>query len=363
MLDRFKLFSALKKIEKNLFFDSSDETFMAQETWRIIGDDADFKKQVEKDSTTNPLWQDSLADTKQIEESKEDYQLLAVDGSQIYPDRHEGTSCSLINIGGIWFYYHAQSQVEVFSEPSVYCAQYRASHEISTDSIDAHRHELELKIALSKALLYKEKTGMSPMVLFDGSLIFWHLIDKPRLKQYYFKRYCAILRQFEQEKILMASHISFPKSKELVNLVRLALKNAGKDSELLHIVDTDIVKELSLYERTTVFDTRVSIVAEYPESLKPSFFYCNVGPEVARIELPRWIASDKELLSFIENIIIDQCKKGDGYPVSLAEAHEQAVVKSSDRICFYKLISQLSCQNIKYLSLSRKNMKKKVMRI
>jgi hypothetical protein len=37
-------------------------------------------------------------------------------------------------------------------------------------------------------------------------------------------------------------------------------------------------------------------------------------------------------------LIYDQCSKGQGYPVALARAHEQAIVRSADRRTFQRMV-------------------------
>ncbi len=59
-------------------------------------------------------------------------------------------------------------------------------------------------------------------MLFDGSLIFWHLEAKnPNLKTHFLDTYLAILFELYKDKITFASYISLPKSKELVNLIKM----------------------------------------------------------------------------------------------------------------------------------------------
>jgi len=47
--------------------------------------------------------------------------------------------------------------------------------------------------------------------------------------------------------------------------------------------------------------------------------------------LPEWAALDEELLNLTHSLVLDQCRKGQGYPVALSESHEQAVVTGVDR--------------------------------
>jgi hypothetical protein len=68
------------------------------------------------------------------------------------------------------------------------------------------------------------------------------------------------------------------------------------------------------------------------------FFYLRVGREIARIEVPRWVAEDRALLDRTHTLIYDQCMRGQGYPVALARAHEQAIVRAADRRAFMTIV-------------------------
>ena len=56
--------------------------------------------------------------------------------------------------------------------------------------------------------------------------------------------------------------------------------------------------------------------------------------------MPKWVAEDENLLALGHSLILDQCKRGQGYPVAISEAHEQAVVSTGDRRIFKEMVSQ-----------------------
>ena len=56
------------------------------------------------------------------------------------------------------------------------------------------------------------------------------------------------------------------------------------------------------------------------------------------MEVPQWVANDEGLLNLTHSLVLDQCRRGQGYPVALSEAHEQAVVTMSDRENFWHLV-------------------------
>jgi len=156
-----------------------------------------------------------------------------------------------------------------------------------------------------------------------------------------------------------------PKSKELLNLVRLSLcdfdtTKTERYQAVNQVVDTGIVRSfLPTGSRTTLFQNQSSVSKFYPEHLKPFFFYINIGSEIGRVELPSWMAQDSDLVNTVSSLVLDQCLKGSGYPVALAEAHEQAVVKGPDRDFFYHLLQKLGIERNYPLSISLKSMKKR----
>ena len=70
------------------------------------------------------------------------------------------------------------------------------------------------------------------------------------------------------------------------------------------------------------------------------FFYVNVGSEMARVEVPAWVAEDEALLALTHSLLLDQCRKGLGYPVAIMEAHEQAVIGGHERELFRQMVEE-----------------------
>jgi len=203
------------------------------------------------------------------------------------------------------------------------------------------------------------------LLLFDGSLVCWLLESKDtKLQEHFLPKYIDLLEQMHLQQIPIAGYISMPKSKELVNVLRLIEANFDqhniKSQSLEHVFDTDIAHLfLQPYERTIVFQNRATMSMHYPPSIRPHFFYIHVGSEIARIEIPGWIANNDTLVNQIAQIIIDQSNKGYGYPVAIAEAHEAAVVKGPDRDFFYHLLDKISIDKGINNTISQKSIRKK----
>ena len=63
------------------------------------------------------------------------------------------------------------------------------------------------------------------------------------------------------------------------------------------------------------------------------FFLLATGDEIARVEMPEWVARDQALLGLLHAVLVDQCAKGFGYPAVLARADDRAVISLGDRAC------------------------------
>jgi hypothetical protein len=71
------------------------------------------------------------------------------------------------------------------------------------------------------------------------------------------------------------------------------------------------------------------------------FFYLKIDEgNVARVEFPRWVAEPPGWLDRLHALLTSQIEKGGGYPVALMEAHEQVVVRGSERDLFYQLLEE-----------------------
>lgn len=370
MLDHAKVLQALNTIKDELFADASQEISIAREAFKRIAQDPSFQEKASAISSpwVIPSWEGRIDQAFPVTPLDEPYQVISVDGSQVYPDRHQGTACYLVNVGSIYIPYGIPGKSFMHaSQPYVYAGRKEDELEDNPmDLVNAKRQEFELQTGFELCTaLFTEKVPQA--FLFDGSLIFWHLASKsPQLKDAYMARYLGLMYQFYTKRILYGGYISLSKGKDLVNLIRIELCNFVVNNCVAHKVMDHIADNviagffLQPFERTTVFKSNSPICAEYPDQLMPYFFYLHVGDEIARIEIPAWIANDEALTDTIARIMLDQARKGNGYPVAIAEAHEQAVVKGPDRDFFYLIINKLAFDEKKRMALSLKSLKKRV---
>lgn len=359
MLDKSLLLQELNRLSNELFIDDRPAYDLAQKTWKKICADPLFIHKIKQVDAPWPVptWDDQLCRSIPVTIPENNYAVVSVDGSQIYPDRHHGVSCYLINIGTVALRYGAARSVALSAIPYVFTDGEDELH-VSTLLVNGKRQELELRAGV-------EQVQEGDLLLFDGSLIFWHLEAKdPILKQTFLPKYLASLYVLYQNKRLTASYISAPRSRELVNLIRLELcnfdtANTAAFQPVERLVDGMIGSFfIEKHHRSIVFKNHAAISQEYPDQIHPYFFYLNVGHEIGRVEIPAWIALDDEKTNYVASIILDQCIKGRGYPVAIAEAHEQAVVKGPDREFFYHVLTKMGIERERHAHLSQKVIKK-----
>ena len=374
MLDRAKVIREFSLASGALFLDLSKEHEQAWNEYKKCSQDEQFLDKVKAYAISNiPFWRGNLLDSHQIYPVTDPYQIISVDGSQIYPDKHQGTNCFLINIGTVLFRYgKGQGASNFASEPFLFLdSDDHEKESMSVDMVNGKREELEFLHGFSASLDALEKHPELPLLfLFDGSLIFWHLDSKDTvLRDYFLQKYCVLLQKFYESMIPVMGYISLPKSKDLINLVRASLtdfklKPQDRTAVVPHTVDTTLAGYF-LEEGciTTLFQNNSPITALYPAHLRPWFCYYLSSHELVRIEFPQYIADNKKLFFQSVGIIADQINKGHGYPISTAEAHVQAVVKGPDREFFYHVLEKHSIeQKIRMIS-SQKSLKKRKMSI
>jgi len=367
MLDRSRFMKEVIRVEERLFFDASSEYEYIRILWDILRNDTAFIDTVKNAdaSLMLPTWQDEIYQSNSILPDNFNYTTLAVDGSQIYPDRHEGTACFLVNVGSVLFKYgKSDAHVQLHSVPYLFVGDEDPLMQGSAiDYVNCAREALEFNQAVSQAHLLSNDDPM--LLLFDGSLIFWHLETKDyELRMSFLRKYCTLLFALYEMRIPYASYISLPRNKDVVRLMNFAAQYhreaIGNDILLEHVNDADVMRHiLPAYSYSTVFKHTAKIIEQYPEPIRPVFVYLNVGSEIARVEVPAWVANDKELLEMSLRIILNQSIKGNGYPIAIAEAHEQAVVKGPDREFFYHVIRKTAFDNQHCMCISQKSLKKR----
>ena len=296
-----------------------------------------------------------------------EFTVIATDGSHIDVDRHRSTRCYLLNIGSVILHYGAQPSATLDSFPCLYFgdedlviapAGAKGREQPIEDVLLGIKRSVEECRQLAK-LATELPPGSSTLALLDGSLILWGLagqtypefVIEALLAQGFLIHLDDIRKLNNGKRLALASYISFPRSTDVVNALRLTIcphEPADCDRYCSTKRDCDTVAGvqdrelfsniLSQGERSGLFISQSSIVQKHYGVHQVYFFYLRVNGEIARVEIPRWVAIDETLLNLAHTLVLDQCRRGQGYPVALSEAHEQAVVREADRENFWQLV-------------------------
>lgn len=295
-----------------------------------------------------------------------DYTVIAADGSHIDVDRHRSARCYLINIGSIILHYGEEPDAVLESYPCLYSGD--EDLVITSGMVGGREQPVEgallgIKRSVEECRQLAVLAGELPpdsltLALLDGTLILWGLEAYPEfvteaLLDKGFLRCLDDMKKLNQDRRLaLASYISFTRSNEVVNSLRVALcphevvdsdrhcascKTRECDS-LTGIRDSELFSHLLVPgERSALFISPSRIQKRYGAH-QVYFFYLKAGDEMARVEIPQWVAADEKLLTLAHSLVLDQCQRGHGYPVALSEAHEKAVVTGADREQFWQLV-------------------------
>jgi hypothetical protein len=358
MLDMAKVAAAISQSQDQLWGTEDGAYQLLIDTWDALLKDPLFAYRVAATSGAPwplPSWRDPLSLVTSITPYREPYTIISSDGSQVYPDRHEGVSCGLINIGTVVIPYRNEGHgVVLTNEPILVLPESYTDGLSPHDFVSIQRQGHELKHAVVTALSLgaqpdeanvRRETDWRRQVIFDGSYIFWHLQSIFGFEAI-IHDYCSTLATLEAQKIPYGFYISAPNSKDVLNLVRLQLCNFNPAHESAYapirsFTDATLMNhQLTVGQRSIFFKSSAPVTLLYPPLQQPYFCYLRTSTEIGRLEVPAWLVHDAALCEQFLACVADQCAKGNGYPIALAEAHEQAVVKGPDRELFFTLLAQ-----------------------
>lgn len=303
--------------------------------------------------------------------SPSEFTILANDGSQIDVSRHSPARYFLINMGNVRLDYGAHPNAYLENNPRLYYTEDELIIKplkntdrpwlIEGGLLGLKRDAVEMaELARLAEELETERTALA---LVDGTLVKWgfeskkydEAVIKELLVNGFLKELERIKSLNNQRHLTVAGYISLPGSTEVANALRLMLcpeEIVNCDKHCLNkrmgerpcdaidgIRDRDIFAELlNEGERSGLFASTSKVVMKHYGSQHIYFFYVKLDEEIARIEVPQWVAFNKDKLKLTHALVIDQARRGLGYPAALAEAHEQAVVKNTDKYTLEQMI-------------------------
>jgi hypothetical protein len=165
-----------------------------------------------------------------------DFTVMASDGSHIDVDRHQSTRCYLINIGAVTISYGTKPDAQLSSLPHLYSDD----KDLAITPPGGGREQpvegtvLGIKRSIEECSRLSELAAALPekstaLALLDGTLILWGLEAYPEfvtdalLTNGLLKHLNAMRKLNQNRKLALASYISFPRSTDVVNVLRVAV--------------------------------------------------------------------------------------------------------------------------------------------
>ncbi|MEH2182078.1 DNA double-strand break repair nuclease NurA [Nostoc sp.] len=286
--------------------------------------------------------------------------VIATDGSQIAPNHHEIAYCYLLNIGRVVLHYGQNrhplldSLPEVFYRPEdLYMSRQWG---IRTEEWMSFRRTASETTVLAELACSAAPAETPALAMVDGSLIYWFLEQLPMdARDRILPPILEAWQQMREAKIPLMGYLSASRSIETMNFLRLlACPHPVPDCKshcpnqlekvpckiFEQLRDTSVwATRLKPGQRSTLWRSNSPILELYGDQTI-YFCYVHVGTEIARIEVPVWVAENATMLDQALGLMLAQVQKGYGYPVAIAEAHNQAVVKGGDKARFFALLEQ-----------------------
>lgn len=276
--------------------------------------------------------------------------VLAADGSQISPDRHAEVEYCLINVGAIQLILSSAEPPVTFVESKLYYDQdlYTATGMLTEARLALMRDLRERKLLADLAFnaISARQPGFQVITFTDGPMELWGSVEAENSADFQksLQEYHEVLLTLCQMQAITAGYVDKPAANPVLRLLEVA---SMTDQQLSHLkthfplrgaTDISLYRNLLLPgERSAVFALQSHSAQKYEGPLSLHFFYLNVGreghPQLARVEIPAWVAGDHQRLDALHAILVNQCQimGNRPYPYLLHRAHEAALVSLQEK--------------------------------
>jgi hypothetical protein len=286
------------------------------------------------------------------------YTVVSTDGSHVDHDHHGALPCWLINVGEAVIRYGADPHAALETRSQL---GYRPEdlHFVHNDyrlRVQGQLLNVRRQVAETAALADLCEAHPGEVALVDGTLILTSISRSIQEEPSYFLReYLEQLDRIEASGAILASYISRPSATEVVAALRLGccpLDECDRACRLGQPVDRACARLGDVLDRALLghLDLRPGQRGGLWRSTWPTseqhyrqhrvhFFYFDATFEIARVEVPAWVAERPEAVARLQAVLAAQSARGDdGYPRVLIEAHHKAVITAGDRRAFQALL-------------------------
>ncbi|MCB8976969.1 MAG: DNA double-strand break repair nuclease NurA [Ardenticatenaceae bacterium] len=274
--------------------------------------------------------------------------IIAADGSQIMPDRHAAHLYYLINVGGIIYHHGSDRTPETFSQPDIFYPESDETIASFNDTPGAVSIERDIKEieTLARKSVANRHNAPPLLAILDQRLLYWPIGSAGVADNTAVTEWGSHMIGMRQAGALLCGYIDRPGTSAVMTLLRsisgmsdaqFNWKELGQRKTTQGVTDADVFSQiLGPGERSAVFanisDANDVFMAQDAAN-EVCFFYLNPGQSgqnIARVDIPRWVAEDDEAVTAVHSLLIDQCRILGNYPYVIARADEMAVVGRQD---------------------------------
>ena len=293
--------------------------------------------------------------------------ILATDGSQIYPDEQAPVHYYLLNMG-LYVYHHGTDRIpEAASLPRLEFHQKyvhdRYGGVIRNSTVDDRRTVAEMRTLAEAAWERKRQGEAQPLITFYDNRLMYLPSNEGYSGEDLLTDYIAAMVQLHDSGASLVGYIDNPyRSKRYMQL--LFLMTLGSEEEV-QIRQRELSRAGALEglhdqqffdyilkpgERSAIMVQNSPQNYEFKargENYEIAFFYLKVTNQlrainsdghgfttrVVRVDMPVWVARDRERVDAVHSIILSQCQlQGrNPYPYVLTRADELAYVSAKDK--------------------------------
>lgn len=263
--------------------------------------------------------------------------VLACDGSQINPNRHDELTFSLINTTVFSLLTQSSEPPLIFTETNLLDFNEESEDEMNTEDIIALKRDTAEKTHLAKIAV--NCTSDTPIIaISDGPLELFNQVQSYSGEKKLLREYEAAMRKLAERDIIAAGYIDRPRANLVVRMIDLLNASFHEDANGRKLkfplaCDADLFSLLlAPGERSAVFEIHSPSNDKAETDMKICCFYLNVGrggrPMIARVEIPARIASQPSRIDLLHSCLLAQnaMLSTHPYPYVLHRAHECAVV-------------------------------------
>lgn len=289
--------------------------------------------------------------------------IIAADGGQVYPDELAPVHYYLINLG-LFVYHHGQDITpEQFTYPDL---RYHKDHVhdrygrlIQNRVVDDRRTVGEMQ-QLAKEAWERRQADIPLVTLYDNRLMAVFSDDKTKFADP-MKEYLSGMVHLHDANAILAGYIDNPfRSRRVIQLLHLMSFTDRDDLKLRQATlstggDMEGLRDVHLFTRVLRRGERSAIMVQSSPQNKEfrdrgvnyeiAFFYLKVYNDsterVVRVDIPVWVARDKNKVNALHALILHQCKlQGrNPYPYALTRADELAWVGGKDKSKLEELVN------------------------